>query len=509
MDARRTQLSVIEDMMGDYESSHSILRWRTKYSQIKEDEWLKMYVSFNHMSKVINELVTLAPVLDKFNTEQRSKIKLLKKTLSKEHLDWYQMSPNFIKRLENKDGIFLTFSTDKDTMVDGIPPLKILENENMEDILINPITKETEAYIYKETLSRETLDENTGKLITVDSREVTWIYAKGYTRVNDPLLYSYTSKTKQCSDCLRIIPNEQELCNCSSKEFNYGFRIFKNKPDYADMINVIYIPSYIDKGDKFCKIPAIEYVDDCLLLSNLYTLRHNIIQKMSFPIVNAMGCRLDDIGSSLIAGGIVYWDADKEWLMNGKMPMLKTFEISNELTPLTENITDVITDLYKKVCLIREGMEQTLAGSDSSRNSNQLRLGIEMKVKHYFKNIIEGMATYFRVVLRENGLLSDKEFKEKKQYTFEIPDILINNSMFEQFLLLQQKRALGKSTLVKEMRQEGFEDAEIEKRKEEITEELYGKNNDMEYSGSKEVNDIVSNSNNASDDIKGLDNNFK
>jgi len=180
-------------------------------------------------------------------------------------------------------------------------------------------------------------------------------------------------------------------------------------------------------------------------------------------------------------------------------------EINNDLQSIKDEIYDAVTDLYKKVCLMREGLEEKLGSSDSSRNISQLRLGLEQKNKKYYTNISVGFETYIKVVLQESKVLKKKDMK--KFISFKVEDILVNNSLFDSLLLTAQKRALGYSTLDSELKEAGMTDAEITKRKELITEELYGKNNDMSFSPN-EIKDRVSNGNNL-DEIKNLDNNFK
>ena len=155
--------------------------------------------------------------------------------------------------------------------------------------------------------------------------------------------------------------------------------------------------------------------------------------------------------------------------------------------------------------MIREGLEEKLSSSGSSRTVSQLRLGIEQKNKKYYNNIAKAFEQYFYVVLNENGLWNKKD---AKPVTFEIPKVLVNNSMFDELLLTTQLRALGLSTLTEELISKGFSKKEIEERMELINEELYGANADMSYSPSKEVKDRVASGAN-DNKIKGLDNNFR
>ena len=473
-DARRRQIKIIQDMINGYEAVHAKARWKTANANLSDAEWYAMYVSYEYMTKVIQELKVLAPLMKNFTTEDTKYISVLS-TMSR-IVDWNQLFFEIYETLETKGDFFATWSTNDESKIDGIPRLRVLETESMDDIQLNPLTNEVEAYIYKETVKDERLDEENGTLDDENSREVTWIFKKGYIRAND------------------------------SVKYEKGYKIFKNKPEYSDIIRIIHIPTFKKQSDKFSKIPAIEYIDPCLLLDRVHTSRSTINDHLGFPFPFIIGGYIDRDKSQLIPGGSACifpeeWLAEKE----NQMPQVVQMEINNDLQSIKDEIYDAVTDLYKKVCLMREGLEEKLGSSDSSRNISQLRLGLEQKNKKYYTNISVGFETYIKVVLQESKVLKKKDMK--KFISFKVEDILVNNSLFDSLLLTAQKRALGYSTLDSELKEAGMTDAEITKRKELITEELYGKNNDMSFSPN-EIKDRVSNGNNL-DEIKNLDNNFK
>jgi len=482
-DPRIRQIAIIQDMLNGYEAIHAKNRWKTECSQLDDDDWYKQFITFNYMEKVINELKTLAPYMENFNTDDERKIKILKKTLEEEHLNFKQLLYEIYETLETKGDFFAYWSTNEESKVGGIPVLKVLESENMYDIQKDPLTNEVIAYIYKEYIVEEELDEDTGTLNEVNAREVTWIFKKGYIRVNDSVKYADSD----------------------------GYMIFENKPEYSDIIRLIHVPSFKNQKDKFSDIPASEYIDPCLLLDKTDTNRNIINDHLAFPIPIITGGLIDEDNSALIAGGAMYIEPE-EWVQNmDKMPTVNFMEISNDIKSLVDEKYDAVTDLYKKACLIREQLEEKLSTSDSSRNISQLRLGIEQKNKKYYKNIAEAFAKYFRVVLKEHKAIKAKEFKIKEKFTFEIPDVLVNNSIFDDLLIKLQKRNLGYSTLEEELKTEGMTKQQIENRKRIINEEMYTNTNDMSVDKQpKEVVDRVSNGAN-NDDVKGsgLDNRFK
>ncbi len=476
---RQKQIAIIQDMLSGYGATHSKARWKSKDSQLTDDEWYRMYVSFEYMSKVINELKILAPYMSNFNTDEIKKIKILKKTLTKDHLDWGQLLYEIYETLETKGDFYAYWNTSEQSKVDGIPVLRVLESENMQDVELDPYTNEPVSYVYKETVSDRKLNEDTGEYINQNERVVTWIFKKGYIRINDPIKY----------------PVE-------------GHKVFYNGIEYSDTIRIIHIPSFKKQHQSFSDIPAIQYIDPCLLLNKIDTNRDIINDHLGFPFPFIIGGKIDAENSALIPGGAGYITPDEWAIAMDKMPEIVKMEINNTLQSIIDEKADAVSDLYKKVSLIRETLEETLSGSDSSRNISQLRLGIEQKNRKYYENIAEGLAPYFRVVLKENSALSDKDFKSKKSITFELPDVLINNSIFDSLMITQIKRGLGFTTLEKDLKAEGYTQLEIDKRKQEVQEEQYSKENDMSFNIPNEATEQVMNGSGVTD-LEGIDNRLK
>lgn len=487
--ARIKTIEIIQDILNGFEIIHARNRWRGIHSQMSEDEWNFLFVSFNYLEKVINELKTLAPLMKDFNTDDEKKIKILKESLAVN--DWNHLFFEIYETLETKGDFFAYWSTGESSKQNGIPVLRVLESENMYDIQLDPMTNEPIAYIYKEDVYEEELDETTGEVYEINSREVTWIFKKGYIRINDPVKYKEN-----------------------------GYKIFYNKPEYSDMIRILHIPSFKKQKEKFSTIPASQYIDPSLLLAELDTLRHKINESLCWPVPWITGGYIDEENSALIAGGSISIKMD-DWLydLNKEtnsvvLPKIQFSEIGNDLKPITDEKYDAVSDLYKKACLMREGLEEIVSKSDSSRNFGQLRIGIEQKNKKYYTNIAIGTEPYFKVCLNENGQYSKTDKKQNKKYTLELPDVLVNNSIFDDFLITVQKRALGLSTLVEELRKEGKTEKEIKERLRLVNEELYTKGEDMSFDKKNkipnEVIDRVANGSNIkTDQVNNLDNNFK
>ena len=479
---RYGQIQIIQDMLNGFELIHAKERWKTELSEITDGRWLDLYITFEYMKKVVEELKTLAPLMTQFTTERDKQVRKLQQMATV--INWDQLFYEIYETLETKGDFFAYWSTEgENSKKDGIPLLKVLESEKMTDIVLNRVTHEPEAYIYEEDVWDENIDEATGKVTVINKRTVTWIFKKGYIRVNDAFAY----------------PEE-------------GYMIFPNGVGYEDEFRIIHVPSYKKQKNSFSDIPAIQYIDPCLLLDKLDSLILRVNERLGFPIPVLVGGRINVKKSALTAGGALVVDRD-DWLDNSgdTKPDVHFLEVNNGLEPIYAQIAKTVSDLYKKACLIREELEEIVSSSDSSRNFSQLRIAIEQKNRKYYTNIAVGFAPYIKTVLKENKLWLKSDDKRGELLTWLVPDVLVHNSKFDEFLMTAQKRALGESTLAKELRMEGKTPAEIKAQKDEVTEELYTKGEDMSYDkGQGEATDIASNANNLdTKKINGLDNNLK
>jgi len=86
---------------------------------------------------------------------------------------------------------------------------------------------------------------------------------------------------------------------------------------------------------------------------------------------------------------------------------------------------------------------------------------------------------------------------------FKIPDILINMSAFDEYLLRTQQMALGLKTIRDNLREDGLTNDQIDKKIQEINEENYNGNNDIS------INTTSASQENVKSNADGLDNNFK
>ena len=65
-------------------------------------------------------------------------------------VQWNQLLYEIYETLETKGDFFAYWNEGDDNKVNGIPNLVVLDSENMEDIELDPYTKQPIKYIYKD-----------------------------------------------------------------------------------------------------------------------------------------------------------------------------------------------------------------------------------------------------------------------------------------------------------------------------------------------------------------------
>lgn len=110
------------------------------------------------------------------------------------------------------------------------------------------------------------------------------------------------------------------------------------------------------------------------------------------------------------------------------------------------------------------------------------------------------MKKYFEMVQKSVG------YKTYDNFEFEIPNPIIENSVFDQLLQDMQELNMGRKTIRDLWRRDGLSEKEIAEKEKEINEEIVNGKNDIAIS--KQVQSVVNNGNNEINSDK-LDNNFK
>ena len=432
---------------------------------MREEELKKIYNPYGYMKKIITELVTLSPIFDNFTTNSKNKIKPLKKSLKQ--MNWNMLRSEIIETLETKGDFYAYWfyetsnieklgwnKRDDGIWENPIPRVKVLESENITEVTIDN-TNTITGFTYKETFVKETIDDTTGNILNTQTYDVTTIFKKGYIRVNDPVNY----------------PDK-------------GYMVFPNKEWEKDIIRMIYVPSFKKQKDKFSYIPAIDYLDPVLLLNYITSDIRYINRLAGFPINWIIDLDIDWDNSSLMPGGVIKSNTNPSSQNQGKY---QSVEIKSELKTLQYERDLVNKDLYKKIGLIREELEEKMGSSDSSRVLSQLRLTLESKFEKYCNNIAEGFAPYFESLLKANNLWS----KTDDCITFEMPDIYVNTSIFDDLAIKNTKLAIGETSMQEEWDKKGLTEEEKKVREDNINRDIMMGQNDISIS--PQVMDVAKN----------------
>lgn len=450
-------------------------------SSFTESEIEKLHNPYGWMSKVVNELSLLAPVIGKdgFTTTNNKKIKPLYKSL--DQMDWNNLNEEIDETCEIAGDFFAYwYYQQSNTFVEGwteiitsdgvvwenpIPRVKVLESENMKYITYDSNYNIT-GYVYEQTQVKQEINESTGE-VSLKTYDVQYIFKEGYIRVNDP--YSYGKD---------------------------GYKVFLNKPFESDIIRVIHVPSYKKQRDMFSKIPAIEYLDPIVLLDDKTTNLAMINKYHGFPVTWTTDLDIDWNNSSVMPGGVVRTYTNYSNKNDNNMELkhkgeVKNLEITNKLETLIYEINEAKKSLYKTAGLIREEMEEQLSKSDSSRIITQLRIQLENKFEKRSLKKAEAFKPYFKSVLISTGNYNDKDKKNNLEVTFKMPDVFLNTSVFDDLVLKKSKMLLGLTSIEEEMDKERMTEEDKKKRRENIKNEIVGGKEDVTIT--KQEKDAVQN----------------
>lgn len=451
--SRREKITILRDIVDGniypYFKTRFINETSSAYP-LTDESWKKMFISLNHMSKILYEYLNFIPQLDTIINAKEKQIKHLKYWLN--DIDWEDIQMELMKLQEMTDSQFIYWYFEEGKKN---PRLKILKSENITDIIKDENENITD-YVYEEVVTSSKVDKLTGYKSEIKTETVKWIFSRG-------------SVTKIKGGKSTTIPNRVEFAN--------DFQLYQMITDKTN-------------GDDYGTISLERVIDDCLLLDKIDTNWDLINTLAGFPKVFLNNCMIDIDNSSGSAGGVI----TVKPIEHGIASSITQLEITNALESLQRQRDIVMKNLYKNYNLIREDLEEKLSSSDSSRIVSQLRLPLELKIKKRIRKVNEFMTFMFDVVLKSNKM------NNKDGATFKIPEPVIENSIFDKLLIDTQKLALGQTTIQQILREKGFTQEQINMIIEEINEE--------KLNGLQDIS-IKETPNEISDEATGLDNNFK
>lgn len=483
LNRRQIAMKIIDDMRkGDSYRHFCNMFFADVQGALQDNEKRKLYHSYGFMNKVINVFVSFCPTLShevptgKKKDAYGKKNAVIKKVLNE--IKWKQLNKQIYDVLESGGDVFLHYYYDVKRKKFNV---KILKTENMKDILLDEFNN-PKTYIYREEISEEKVDYATGEIEVSFSETVTTIYEKGKVSIIRNLRDKETGNVIEDNDGKKQV------------------KVYEDKriQVYKNMIPIIHIPSFKREGDKFSKIPASEYIDDCLRLDQITTDIRGIHRQYAFPKLFLTDCKV--IAGDGRIGGLVQMEtvlpkeADPlEWKAQGRMDVV---QISNSSDPIFREYTTVVDNLYDTVGLTNPTLMSKIGSSDSSKMYQQVNSRMQNKIETYIDNIIEAFKPFFKMIL-EDAKLYEESYDDG--YSFARPDNIIKNSAYDDLLYDQIALNTHITTIQELMKKKGMTEEQITQRINEINEEFFNGEKDARIEkivAPKSVTRTVKNANN-------------
>ena len=152
---------------------------------------------------------------------------------------------------------------------------------------------------------------------------------------------------------------------------------------------------------------------------------------IGFPKIIVFDASFDSTISKNSPAGFLFFDS-KDTSKSGKT---ETVQISNSLESIRLEKDEVENSLYETACLVKPKLELKSGSSDSARVVSNFRLPLELKLEKYLTQIAQNMAIYFEIYLKSKNLWK----KSYDKVTFELPKVVIKQSIFDDLLAEQQE----------------------------------------------------------------------
>ena len=247
-----------------------------------------------------------------------------------------------------------------------------------------------------------------------------------------------------------------------------------------------------EEDSNYSTIPCESLIDGCLRLDKIETCISTTNLQSGSPQLIFSDCELR-LNSGFGSNGIIYLDSHQD-----KQAKWGQLEITNGLQSMMLEWENVLNTQYKRANLVQPKLLEKLTTTDSAKVVASIRVNLENEIRDLFLEIQEKFKLPIEILFKENNMLSKKD-----DLRFKIPDILINMSAFDEYLLRTQQMALGIKTLQDNLRDYGYTEDQANKRIKEHNEEQLNGKNDIS------INKTSSNTSEAVSNAEGLDNNFK
>lgn len=461
-------LNVIDDMC----SGKSLTHYKNRFvaEEMKDNprvDWRKRYVSSNYMDVMLKTYIDYVQVL-RNTTDTSLGSSLPAKT--KKVLDVFYNKNNWnslFKTLASnrkKFGdvyIYWYIAVDKESGV-TYPRLKILESKNIE-IMINE-DEDIFAYVYEKTVKyKKEIGSKTG-VFENRSKVVKWIFKEGSVDIYEDGVY---------------------------------IKSVMNKKEYENIIPIVHLQFLKEDYTPYSVVPFENLIDLSLDLDRIETDIALINTLMGAPQVYVVDGEIAE-NSGFGPNSVIYVDSTRLESTFEKSYQAKfgQLEITNDLKSLYQEKGEKVDLMYNRSNLISPKDFLVLAQSDSSKVVSAARKDLEQELKSLYLEIINKFSVLFTVLYKDNGIKVGKD----KKITLELPEYIIDETVYDKYLLKAQKMNLGELTIKENLRSMGYSKEEIKAHMNELNEEQIFGNNDISSSGgmksmgtdnqSKQVNNL-------------------
>ena len=414
------------------------------------------------MNLMVDEFLEFIPPLDELqgissvaDSVISKKNKLFKKWLKR--INWKSLSKSIGKYRKIGGDVYLHWWIQEDKDGFRYPKFKLLDSENME--IKDNEEEEIEAYVWKKTIEWDKRQAGDLPQYNKESKVVEWEFLRGVTNIYE--------------DSLLVNTIESDI-------------------DYLDEFQLIHLQYMKEEDSNYSVIPCETLIDGCIRLDKIETSISTTNLQSGSPQLIFADCNLR-ANSGFGSNGIIYADS-----FEGKQAKWGQLEITNGLQSMMLEWDNVLNTQYKRANLVQPKLLEKLTTTDSSKVVASVRVNLENEIEDLFLETQDKFELPINILFKENNMLTKKD-----ELRFKIPDILINMSAFDEYLLRTQQMAIGIKTIQDNLRDYGYTEGQANKRIKEINEEqMNGKNDISINKTSKTTTEVLNNSD-------GLDNNFK
>lgn len=425
-------------------------------------DYKKRYESSNYMNLMVDEFLEFIPQMNTLqgisstsNSVIAKKNKLFRKWLKR--IKWKSLLKSIGKYRKLGGDVYLHWWIQEDPDGFRYPKFKLLEAEFMK--IKSNKEEEIESYVWEKRIEWETRQEGSTANYNTESKTVKFEFLKGSTNIYEDNMFQET---------------------------------IESDISYENEFQIIHLQYLKEEDSNYSVIPCESLIDGCIRLDRIETSIATTNLQSGSPQLVFMDSTLRG-NSGFGANGIIYGDSkgDKQ----GKWGQL---EITNGLLSMMLEWENVLNTQYKRANLVQPKLLEKLTTTDSSKVVASIRINTEHEIEDLFLEVQEKFELPIMILFKENKLLTKKD-----ELKFKIPDILINMSAFDEYLLRTQQMAVGIKTIQDNLRDYGYTEEQANKRIKEINEENYDGKDDIS------INKTSTTTSETLDSSEGLDNNFK